>query len=264
MNFSGKNIWITGASSGIGRAVALQLSNDQPTLILSGRNEEALQQTAALCEKNGCKTLIIPFDLGNETSVNNAVKILIEKGIVPQCLYLFGGISQRSLALETPLNIDRKLFEVNFFGTIALTKAILPLMIKNGGGHIAVTSSIVGKFGFPWRSAYSASKHALHGFYESLRAENSKFNIAVSVIIPGRIRTAISINAIEKSGKMHGKMDEGQAKGMNPDTCAKQIYNGLRKEKKEILVGGKEIIMVYIRKYIPSLYYILAAKVKPL
>lgn len=264
MNFSGKNIWITGASSGIGRAVALKLSHDMPYLILSGRNVEALQQTAALCEKNGCTTLIVPFDLGDETSVNNAIKTIVEKGIIPQCLYLFGGISQRSLAHETPLDIDRKIFEVNFFSTIALTKAVLPLMIKNGGGHIAVTSSIVGKFGFPWRSAYSASKHALHGFYESLRAENSKFNITVSVIIPGRIRTAISVNALEKSGKPHGIMDKGQSEGMDPDTCAKQIYNGLRKESKEILVGGKEIVMVYIRKYIPSLYYILATKVKPL
>ena len=264
MSFSGKYIWITGASSGIGRAVATELSKEKPTLILSGRDEEALRQTAASCEKNGCSTIIVPFDLADESSIKNAVQSIVENGIIPHCLYLFGGISQRSLAQVTPVDIDRKIFEVNFFGTITLTKAILPLMIENGGGHIAVTSSIVGKFGFPWRSAYSASKHALHGFYESLRAENSKFNIRVSVIIPGRIRTAISINALEKNGAPHGKMDEGQAHGMDAEKCAKKIYNRLKKEKKEILVGGKEVIMVYIRKYFPPLYYFLATKVKPL
>jgi dehydrogenase/reductase SDR family member 7B len=137
-------------------------------------------------------------------------------------------------------------------------------MISNGGGHIAVTSSVVGKFGFPYRSAYSASKHALHGFFESLRAENTNKNIRVSIIVPGRIRTAISVNAINSRGTTHGKMDEAQSKGMSAERSASIICRKLKKEKKEILVGGKELLMVHIRRFIPQLYYFLSAKLKPL
>ena len=264
MKFKGKNIWITGASSGIGKAVALELSKEKAFLILSARNKNALLETAALCEKNGSSTLIVPFDLSDKKTISDAVQKVHSKGIVPHLLLQFGGISQRSLASETPVDIDRKIFEINFFGTIILTKELLPIMIKNGGGQIAVTSSIVGKFGFPWRSAYSASKHALHGFFESLRAENTNNNIRISIIVPGRIRTSISINAIEKNGKPHGKMDKGQAKGLDSVICAKKICNGLKNEKKEILVGGKEIMMLYIHKFFPSLYYFLVTKLKPL
>lgn len=264
MNYSGKNIWITGASSGIGQAVAIELAKENAHLILSGRNESSLKETADFCKKNGSTVLIVPFDLALEDSVVSAAKTVLSKEIIPDCLYHFGGISQRSLAHETPMNVDRKIFEVNFFGTIALTKAILPAMINNGGGHIAVTSSVVGKFGFPYRSAYSASKHALHGFFESLRSESKNNNLRISLIIPGRIRTAISVNAISSDGSAHGKMDEGQAQGMTAEKSAKIIVRRLKKEQKEILVGGKEILMVYIRRFVPKLYYFLSSKLKPL
>jgi dehydrogenase/reductase SDR family member 7B len=263
MNFNNKTIWITGASSGIGKAVANEISKDMAHLILSGRNETALQEVAAECLKNGSSVEIIVFDLGNEASVYAAAQTVLSKTAKIDALYQFGGISQRSFVSETPLFVDRKIFEVNYFGTIALTKVILPEMIKTGGGHIAVTSSIVGKFGFPYRSSYSASKHALHGFYESLRAENTNNNICVSIIIPGRIKTNISVNALNKEGKTHAKMDHGQDNGMSAEKSAKIIYKKLKKEKKEILVGGKEIIMVHIRRFLPLLYYKLASKVKP-
>jgi short-subunit dehydrogenase len=137
-------------------------------------------------------------------------------------------------------------------------------MIENGGGQIAVTSSIVGKFGFPYRSAYSASKHALHGFFESLRAENKKNKISVSIIIPGRIKTNISVNALEKDGTAHGKMDEGQDKGKSAEATAKIICRKLKKERKEILVGGLDLMMVHIRRFFPRLYYYMSSRVKPL
>lgn len=264
MKFTEKNIWITGASSGIGKALAIEMSKSANFLILSGRNEDALNEVADECQKNGSSVQIISFDLANEKSVLDAAnKILLQK-IKIDGLYQFGGISQRSFASETPLEVDRKIFEVNFFGTVALAKAILPWMIENGGGQIAVTSSIVGKFGFPYRSAYSASKHALHGFFESLRAENVQNNIRVSVIIPGRIKTNVSVNALNKTGKPHGKMDEGQSKGKSAEWAARKIFYGLQKERKEILVGGADLIMVYIRRFSPRLYYYMASRVKPL
>jgi short-subunit dehydrogenase len=167
------------------------------------------------------------------------------------------------LVSETPLFIDRKIFEINYFGAVALTKAVLPGMIKNGGGHISATSSLVGKFGFPYRSAYSASKQALHGFFESLRAENIKNNIKVSIVIPGRVKTNISVNAIDKDGKKHGKMDEGQDSGITAEKAAKIICRNLKRNKKEILVGGKELIMIHIRRFLPRLYYFLSSRIKP-
>ncbi|WP_346860420.1 SDR family NAD(P)-dependent oxidoreductase [uncultured Draconibacterium sp.] len=264
MIFSHKTIWITGATSGIGKAVALELSNQKVNLILSGRNEEALQKVVSLCEKNGSSALSVPFDLGDEKSVDEAARRVFSKQLKIDALYHFGGISQRSFVSETPVAVDRKIFEVNYFGTIALTKYVLPHMIKNGGGQIAVTSSIVGKFGFPYRSSYSASKQALHGFFESLRAENTKHNIVVSVIIPGRIKTNISVNAVNKDGKTHEKMDAGQDTGMSAEKCAAVICKKLKKEKKEILVGGKELIMVHIRRFLPRLYYYMASRVNPL
>ncbi len=264
MEFTKKTIWITGATSGIGKALAIELSNNRVHLILSGRNLEALKKTSEICVKNGSTVLQAPFDLGDINSVEKAAGKVLEKTSKIDCLYHFGGISQRSFVTETPLEVDRKIFEVNFFGTVALTKAVLPVMIKNGGGHIAVTSSIVGKFGFPYRSAYSASKHALHGYFESLRAENIKNNISVSIIIPGRIQTNISVNALNKNGLEHGKMDEGQQKGKSADETAKIIFRKLKRKKKEILVGGNETIMVHIRRFFPWLYYYLSSKVKPL
>lgn len=265
MNFTDKTIWITGASSGIGKAVALELSKEKTKLILSDIDEAGLQEVANLCEKNhNCSTLIIPIDLSNEQSVELAAKQVLDQQIKVDCLYQFAGISQRSYVSETPLSIDRKIFEINFFGAIALTKAILPNMIKNGGGQLGVTSSLVGKFGFPYRSAYSATKHALHGFFESLRAENKINNIKVSIFIPGRVQTNISVNAIDKDGQAHGKMDDGQNTGITAEKAAKIICRNLKREKKEILVGGKELLMVHIRRFLPRLYYFMSTRIKPM
>ena len=264
MQFSGKTIWITGATSGIGKAVAIELSKEKVNLIISGRNEAALAEVGAVCKKNGSSFTVIPFDLGKEESILEAWKTVGSSGLKIDALYQFGGISQRALVKDTPFFVDRKILEVNYFGTILLAKLVLPQMIKNGGGHLAATSSLVGKFGFPYRSSYSASKHALHGFFESLLAENKANNIRVSMIIPGFINTNISVNAVNSKGEAHGKLDDNQAKGMPADVCARLICKALKKEKKEILVGKKDKIMVHIRRFIPGLYYYMASRVKPM
>ncbi len=264
MKFAGKTLWITGASSGIGRAVAIELSEKKCHLILSARNKIDLQKVAEICQKNGSTSRVIPFDLGDPISIASAAKIVLEKEKNIDGLYHFGGISQRSYANETSIEVDRRIFEVNFFGTIELTKMILPNMIGNGGGQIGVTTSIVGKFGFPYRSSYAATKHALHGFFESMRAENVSNKILISMIIPGRVKTNISLNALDKDGNSHSKMDEGQEKGLSSEKTARIIVKNLEKEKKEILVGGNELIMVQIRRFFPRLFYYLSTKVEPL
>ena len=174
-----------------------------------------------------------------------------------------GGVSQRALVTDTPLWLDRKIMEINYFGTIALSKAVLPWMIRQGSGHILVTSSISGRFGFPLRSAYSASKQALHGFIETLHLENKKLNIRGSAIIPGRVRTSISINALDHEGKPYGRMDEGQAGGMKPEKAARLILRGIKRNKREILIGGSEMIMLYLRRYFPGLFFRIASAIKP-
>ena len=152
--------------------------------------------------------------------------------------------------------------EINYFGTIALTKAVLPYMISEKSGFVLATSSISGRFGFPLRSAYSASKQALHGFFETLYLENKKNNIKSSVIIPGRVRTSISIHALDHEGKEHGKLDDGQAGGVTPEKAAKTIIKGIIKDKREILVGSNELIMLYIRRYLPWLFFRIGDKIK--
>ncbi len=263
MRFENKTIWITGASSGIGEALALEWSHYKPNLILSGRNLSKLESVKVRCEKEGAKCLVVRLDLTDSVSIKEAVREVIASNNSIDILVNNGGITQRSLFIETPVEIDRVVMETNFFGTVTLTKEIMPAMVKSGGGTIVVISSIVGKFGFPLRTAYSASKHALQGYFDSLRAEMKQYNIKVTIVSPGLIRTNISINAIDKNGKPHGVMDKRQDNGMPADICAKKIIKAVKKNKKDILIGRKELLMVYLRKFIPVLYYKLAAKVKP-
>ena len=145
--------------------------------------------------------------------------------------------------------------EINYFGNIAITKAVLPYMMEQKSGHIVVVSSVVGKFGFPLRSTYSASKHALHGYYETLRAEQASNRIKVTIVIPGRVKTNISYNAILKDGSRHNQLDDGQAQGISAESCSKQIIKAIKKNKKEVFIGGKEIYLVWVRKFLPVLFY---------
>jgi short-subunit dehydrogenase len=144
-----------------------------------------------------------------------------------------------------------------------MAKTVLPYMIKQQYGHIVTMSSPVGYFGFPLRSAYSAAKHALHGFYETLRIEHQQDNIKVSIVTPGRVNTNISINAITQSGKKHGKMDDGQANAMSSEKFAKKMIKALAKDKKEILIGGKELIMIYLKRFFPFIFNNIVRKIKP-
>jgi dehydrogenase/reductase SDR family member 7B len=167
------------------------------------------------------------------------------------------------MAHETPLEIDRKVMEIDFFSYIILTKAVLPSMISQKEGYIAATSSISGKFGFPYRSAYAAAKHAIQGYYETLRLELAPFGISVTIAYPGRVRTNISINAITNDGNSHGLMDPGQATGISSEECARQYLKAIEARKPEKLIGGKELLMVHIKRLFPSIFFKIIKKVKP-
>jgi short-subunit dehydrogenase len=172
-------------------------------------------------------------------------------------------MSQRSLTKDTSLEIDRQLMEVNFFGTVALTKSVLPYMLKQKSGHIIAMSSIAGKFGFFFRSAYSASKHALHGFFESLRMEIQHDNVKILIVCPGKVHTNISLNAITSDGGKHNKMDESQKNGVSAEICAQQILKGIKNNKEEIFIGGKELRAIWVKRMFPALFSRMIKKQKP-
>jgi len=260
--FKGKTAWITGASSGIGEALVYGFLENGAKVIASSNDRTGLEKVRDCCENHKDRLMLVPFDLSDTSDIEKiAEDVFTEAGKI-DFLINVGGISQRALIVDTPLWLDRKIFEINYFGTIALTKAVLPHMIHNNGGHILATSSITGRFGFPLRSAYSASKQALHGFFETLYLENRKYNIKTSVIIPGRVRTNISLHALDSEGKEHGKMDDGQAGGILPSKAATIIMNGIIRDKREILVGSSELLMLHIRRYMPWLFFRIADRIK--
>jgi short-subunit dehydrogenase len=261
MTFKNKTVWIIGASSGIGKALAMDFAKHKVKLVLSSRKVDELDKIKTECLKHTNNCVVIPLDLEKNSDYKHKVDEVIQKYSTIDYLIINGGISQRSFAHETPIDIDRKLMEINYFGNISITKAVLPQMIKQQSGHIMTVSSIVGEFGFPLRSSYSASKHALHGFYETLRFEHQKDNINVTIAIPGRIKTNISINALDKNGKAHGEMDAGQENGISAESCSKQMIKALEKNKKDVLIGGKELIMVKFKKWLPFLFYKIASKI---
>ena len=260
--FIKKIAWITGASSGIGESLVLEFVKRGATVVASSNDLPGLERVKTCCAGKSAMVHCVPFDLADTSGIDKIVEQQINTLGRIDYLLNIGGISQRAKIDETPLWLDRKIFEINYFGTIALTKAVLPYMIRQQSGHILATSSISGRFGFPLRSAYSASKQALHGFFETLYLENKIFNIRSSVIIPGRVRTAISIHALNAEGKEHGKLDDGQAKGISPERAAEIIIKGMIKNKREILVGKSELWLLHIRRYFPWLFFRFADKIK--
>ena len=256
----GKTIWITGASSGIGEALALQLSSLPVKLILSSRRAEELERVkASLAQPD--KATVLPLDLADTDShaekVAEAIKVFGEVDV----LINNGGISQRSLVKDTVLDVDRRLIEINYLGAVSLTKQLIPHMLERGSGHFAVVTSLTGVFGSPYRSGYAASKHALHGFYDSMRAELEDDGILVTIAAPGFVKTNVSINAFVGDGSKANVMDDAQANGISAEACAKAIIKAIRKNKREIYVG-RESYAAYVKRYLPGLFASMIKRAK--
>jgi len=252
MFFKDKIIWITGASSGIWEALAKAFADEGAKLVLSSRRVEELERVKKNCNLDDDRCLILPLDLSDTSGIDALTKKVLEKFSRIDVLVNNGGISQRALAKDTPIGIDRKIMEVNFFGQVAVTKSVLPVMLKQKSGHIVVMSSISGKFGFWFRTAYSSSKHALHGFFESLRLETESEGIRILMAVPGKIKTNISLHALKEDGTKHNVMDKSQEEGMPADECARIILEAMKKNKEEILVGGREIKGVWLKRHFPK------------
>lgn len=259
--FNNKIVWITGASSGIGEALSYAFARQGAKLVISSRRQKELQRV-----KSNCPTpenvLILPIDLEKHDQMPKKVQTVLKHFGRIDVLVNNGGISQRSLAKDTDLYVDKKIMDINYFGTIALTKALLPTLIEQKSGQIAVISSVTGKIGVPVRSAYAASKHALFGFFDSLRAEHWQDKIKVCMICPGYIRTNVSINALTGKGAPQNTMDEATDKGMTPAELSKKILKALKKGKKEVYFGGKEVAGIYLRRFLPGLLFRIMRKAK--
>ena len=254
MNYKNKWVWITGASSGIGKQFAIDYANLGANLVLSARNMVALNELKVILQ-NQVKVIVQPLDLAKfdelPAIVNEMISVCGNIHLLINC----GGISQRALAQNTDLSVDKRIMDINYLGTIHLSKLLIPHFIGQNGGQFAVITSLVGKFGSPLRTSYAASKHALHGFFDSLRAELFENNIKVTIICPGYIKTNISLNALTGSGEQQNKMDNAQANGMTVEVFSKKAIRAINSGKKEVYIGGKEVIMVYLKRYLPFLYH---------
>lgn len=252
--------WITGASSGIGEMLAYQLNAKGAYTILSSRRTEELKRVRLACTFPE-KVSILPLDLAEaETLTAKAREAETLYGRI-DLLFNNGGISQRDTALNTSLEVDRKIMEIDYFAAIALSKALLPGMIERGQGHHVITSSATGLISTPLRSAYAAAKHALHGFYDALRAEHHDDNIRITLACPGFVRTQISVNALKGEGQKHGVMDKAQDRGLSAETCARRMIRAVERNKEEVYIGGwREVAGIYVKRFFPGLYSRLIRK----
>ena len=256
-----KVVWITGASSGIGEALAIMASEQGAKLVLSSRRETELQRVKNACAQPG-NVAILPLDLTNFDAELAAQQAAAFFGPI-DVLVNNAGISQRGTVLQTEMSVYRRILELDFFACVSLTKALLPGMVASKRGHIVTISSVVGYVGTPLRSGYAAAKHALHGFYDALRAEVWREGVKVTLVCPGFIKTNVSLNAITGDGGNHGLMDSGQLRGMEPAECARQIWAAVAADKEEVLVGAREALFVRLKRHLPGLmsYAIKRAKV---
>ena len=259
-----KTVWITGASSGIGEASALRWAAEGTRLILTSSSRERLEPVAARCREAGAADVcVLPCDLGDAAAVEGLADKAWDAFGAIDTVYLNAGISQRTRVEDTSMEMLRKIMEINYFSSVAIAKALLPHMLERGGGHIAVTTSIAGRFGFPLRCAYSSSKFALYGFFETLQAECYDRGIRVTLVCPGRVRTNISFYALDKGGERHGRLDPGQAGGLSAEKAVRKIVCAVEKGRREVLVGRVELVMVWIKRFLPGLCARLARRVRP-
>lgn len=251
-DLAGKVVWLTGASSGIGEALAYELALKNVKLILSARRKDELQRVKEKCAGDQNDIAILTIDLEDHFALSQKAKEAETLFGPIDILVNNAGISQRDTVLNTSLEVSKRLMDINYFGTIALSKSLLPSMVKRKSGHHVIVTSAVGIVNTPYRSAYGATKHALHGFYDSLRAEHHKDNIKVTLVLPGYIKTNLSYNALKGDGSKQDKMDEGQQKGMSADKCARLIVKSIQATKQEVYIGGaKEKLGIYLKRFWP-------------
>ncbi|MEZ5708284.1 MAG: SDR family NAD(P)-dependent oxidoreductase [Blastomonas sp.] len=251
MRFNGQTVWITGASSGIGEALARAFAAEGAALILSGRREDALR---AVADSLPAQSLMLPFETTDRDTLPGIVEQAIGWRGNVDILVNNAGISQRALAKDTVLDVYDRVITVDLLAPIWLTQLLLPHMIARGSGRIIGISSVAGRIGAPLRTAYSAAKHGLIGYLDALRAETEQTHgLQVHTVLPGSIRTNVSDNALSADGSRHGKTDGPIANGMDPAECARRILDGVASGVREIMIAeGAEEAMALMRHSDPE------------
>jgi dehydrogenase/reductase SDR family member 7B len=260
--FADQVVWITGASSGIGAALARAFNREGALLILSARRAERLEALREGLDRPD-DVLVLPLDVADPSAIDAAAQqALAWRGRI-DLLINNAGISQRSLVEETTMHTHRQVMEVNFFGAVQLTSRLLPSMLAAGHGHIVNISSLAGYVSTPLRSAYSASKHALRAYSDSLRAEVSGRGLDVTVICPGYIRTEISKAALTGDGTPKGEHDQVILSGLDPDLAARRMLDGIHRRRRELTVGGRETWVIVMQRFFPGLVARLLPRAVP-
>ena len=260
MNLKNKVVWITGASSGIGEAITYALTKEGCKLIISARRKEELERVKQNTNLSDDDILVLPIDLENYQDAPKWTKTVIDKFGKIDILINNGGISQESLALETSTEVERKIMNINYFGNVALTKAVAPIMQQQKSGKIAVTTSIIGKFGLPKLSTYAASKHALYGFYDAFRLELKKDNVSVLLVSPGFINTDVTKKAVTGDGSAYNQNSPAQENGMKTEVFAKKFIAALKSNRNHKYIGSKELLTVPFKTFCPNTFYKLMGK----
>ncbi|KAG5888249.1 hypothetical protein JTB14_027931 [Gonioctena quinquepunctata] len=262
----GKVVVVTGASSGLGEALAHEFYKHGCQVVLCARRRQELERVRndllhTHCTVRTHPPIIVPLDLSDINSLNDSVKKILSITEKIDILVNNGGISHRGTVLSTDPDVDIKIMQVNYFGSVALTKAVLPSMVKRKYGHVVFVSSIQGLVALPERSAYSASKHAIQAFSDSLRAEMAADNVSVTVASPGYVKTKLSLNALTGSGSSYGKMDNTTENGYNPDYVAMEIVKAVVEKKKEVIISTVlPRLAIFLRKFLPSVYFFIMVR----
>ena len=254
-------IWITGASSGIGAELAKQYAYRGEHLILSARRMDVLEEIKQHCTQ-AASVQLLPFDLTEYQAMEGVVAQAVRFHGKIDLLINNGGISQRSLIIESKFEVFEKLMAVDYLGTVALSRALLPYFIKQKQGHYAVVSSVMGKFGSPYRSGYCGAKHALHGFFDVLRMEHQKDGIHVSIVCPGFVKTPIAINAVTGDGSALGEDDTATRKGLNVTRFCSKMIHALDQKRWEVYIGKKEKLGVYLKRISNTLVHHIVIRSK--
>ncbi len=261
MRFARRVVWITGASSGIGEALAHAFAAEGARLVLSSRRPEELERVRRACASPQAH-VVLPLDIVRPETFPTAVAAVVAQCGRLDILVNNAGVSQRALVADASLESERALMAINYFGPVALAKAALPALRAHRAGHIVVVSSVMGYLGTPGRSTYAAAKHALHGYFDSLRAEHWRENLAVTLACPGYVRTAVSANALGPRGERHGATDRSTERGITPERCAAAIVRAVARRRDEVYVGGWEIAGIYLKRYFPFLLTRIIRKMK--
>lgn len=258
-DLTNKVVWITGASGGIGEALALGAAARGARLILSARREDQLQRVRERCARPQ-DVAILPCDLeqlhdpealhARAAACFGPVDVLVNNA----------GLSQRTLALDTSMDSCRRIMEVDFFAPVALSRAVMPGMRERGCGHIVVVSSVFGHIAMARRSVYAAAKHALHGYFDCARVELGDKGIAFTLACPGFVSTQVSVNALGPDGQPYGGVDSDIAKGMAPERCAERIWRAVERNELEVTIAGKERVAVYFKRFLPLAWYTAFAR----